>query len=706
MKTLFKKIIILTLFVFTSWISVAQWVDIDNIRYAIISSSSGQTCASVAGVVDNSISTITIPPTIPYNGMTLNVTSIAGFTFSNCQNLQQVNLPNTITEIGYAAFAGIYIQQINLPSSLVTLSSSVFLNCTQLQSITIPENVQTVGYSCFMGCTSLSSVEFAANSNTWRIDDYAFKGCTSLNSITFPTSVKAIGTEAFYGCSNLTSANFGDSLNNIGQRAFRDCSNITNVVFPDGLDTISAFAFANTGLTSVTIPTDTKYIGQQAFSNCPLLTSVVFNATECENFIGNGPFTDSPIANATISEGVKTIPGNFLFENTNINNISCPSTLISIGYNAFKGCNRLRDLILNNGLLGIGDNAFNGCIMLDTVTIPESLVSIGVNAFNECSSLSYLTLGDSLQTIAANAFSNCTSLPNITLPPFLLFIGSSAFSGCVQFTEIEIPDKVETLGSYAFKDCNHLEIVRFGDSTKTIDQRAFQNCVALHTVYLGCGLEMINGNAFTDCIALTDLYCMAEVPPAFGMGNVFPSSNNCTLTVPCGKKQAYSTGLWGAYFYPRIEEMSYFVDVTVNDTLYGYVNVATDCATNSAILMAVANDGYLFESWNDGNTDNPREISLTKDTAFVATFSAVGLEDVVSSEQIVVFPNPSNGLFTLELPQGVSNKYAIVSDIQGRVVKTFSIDKGQRNIKIDLQGCEQGIYFLNVDSNNIKIVVE
>ncbi len=705
MKTLFKKIIIISLFVCSSWISVAQYFTVDNIQYAITSGSGGPLWATVAGVTDNTITTITIPPTIVYGGVTLNVTGINAYSFYSCSNLQEINLPNTITDLYYAVFSGLPIQQITLPSSLVTLASGVFLNCTQLQSIIIPENVQIVGQNCFMGCTSLSSVEFAANSNTWRIDDYAFKGCTNLDSITFPTNVKAIGTEAFYGCTDLTSVNFGDSLNNIGQRAFRDCTSLTNVSFPDGLDTISAFAFGNTGLISVTIPTDTKYIGQQAFTNCPLLTSVVFNATECENFTGS-PFTGSPVATATISEGVKILPGNFLFENTVINNITCPSTLISVGYNAFKGCNRLRDLVLNNGLLGIGDNAFNGCIMLDTVALPESLVSIGVNAFNECSDLYSVSFGDSLQTIAENAFSNCSSLQNIVLPPYLMFIGSGAFSGCVQFTEIEIPEKVETLGSFAFKDCNHLEVVRFGNGTKTIDQRAFQNCTAIHTIYLGSGMELINGNAFTDCTALTDLYCMAEVPPTFGIGNIFPSSNNCTLIVPCGKTQAYSTGLWGAYFYPRIEEMSYFVDITVNDTLYGYVNVSSDCATNSAILMAIANDGYLFERWNDGNTDNPREISLTQDTAFTAVFASVGLEDIVSSEQIGVFPNPSNGVFTLELPQGVSNKYAVISDIQGRVVKSFSIAKGQRNFKLDLQDCEQGVYFLQIGSYTKKIIIE
>jgi hypothetical protein len=137
------------------------------------------------------------------------------------------------------------------------------------------------------------------------------------------------------------------------------------------------------------------------------------------------------------------------------------------------------------------------------------------------------------------------------------------------------------------------------------------------------------------------------------------------------------------------------------------LNVANYFAVSNASEYEVA---LVFESEREGVLAEGAILKLNEksnntDVVKFVIQVTVG-STVVSSEQIVVYPNPSNGLFTLELPQGVSNKYAIVSDIQGRVVKTFSIDKGQRNIKIDLQDCEQGIYFLNVDSNNIKIVIE
>ena len=40
-----------------------------------------------------------------------------------------------------------------------------------------------------------------------------------------------------------------------------------------------------------------------------------------------------------------------------------------------------------------------------------------------------------------------------------------------------------------------------------------------------------------------------------------------------------------------------------------------------AIISATANYGYYFTQWSDGNTDNPRTITLTQDTAFTAEFT-------------------------------------------------------------------------------------
>ncbi|MBR5984303.1 MAG: leucine-rich repeat domain-containing protein, partial [Bacteroidales bacterium] len=58
-------------------------------------------------------------------------------------------------------------------------------------------------------------------------------------------------------------------------------------------------------------------------------------------------------------------------------------------------------------------------------------------------------------------------------------------------------------------------------------------------------------------------------------------------------------------------------------------------------LTAEAFDGYAFVSWNDGNTDNPREITVTSDAIYMASFSEIS--HVTNYTITVVSANPNHG---------------------------------------------------------------
>ena len=45
------------------------------------------------------------------------------------------------------------------------------------------------------------------------------------------------------------------------------------------------------------------------------------------------------------------------------------------------------------------------------------------------------------------------------------------------------------------------------------------------------------------------------------------------------------------------------------------------CPDGNSVFKAVANKGYHFVQWNDGNTDNPRTVAVIQDTTFVAEFA-------------------------------------------------------------------------------------
>ncbi|NMD44902.1 MAG: leucine-rich repeat domain-containing protein, partial [Clostridiales bacterium] len=58
-----------------------------------------------------------------------------------------------------------------------------------------------------------------------------------------------------------------------------------------------------------------------------------------------------------------------------------PSSVTSIGENAFSGCIGLTEITIPNSVIYIGERAFQGCSGLTEITIPSSVTSIGAAAF-------------------------------------------------------------------------------------------------------------------------------------------------------------------------------------------------------------------------------------------------------------------------------------------------------------------------------------
>ena len=65
----------------------------------------------------------------------------------------------------------------------------------------------------------------------------------------------------------------------------------------------------------------------------------------------------------------------------------------------------------------------------------------------------------------------------------------------------------------------------------------------------------------------------------------------------------------------------YTITVASNNSSYGSVSGGGTYEEGTrVILRAIANSGYRFVRWNDGNTDNPRVITVTKDESYTAVF--------------------------------------------------------------------------------------
>ena len=141
-------------------------------------------------------------------------------------------------------------------------------------------------------------------------------------------------------------------------------------------------------------------------------------------------------------------------------------------------------IAFNGPINAIPNNAFNGKTTLKSVTLPSTVTSIGENAFNGCTGLEgSLPIPNSVTSIGASAFASCSKLTGeLTLPANVTFIGKNAFQGCKGFTgDLIIPNSVTSIGESAFSGCEGLT----GDLTIGSGVRNITNTMFAGTSFKG-----------------------------------------------------------------------------------------------------------------------------------------------------------------------------------------------------------------------------
>ncbi|MBO7229599.1 MAG: leucine-rich repeat domain-containing protein, partial [Bacteroidales bacterium] len=290
----------------------------------------------------------------------------------------------------------------------------------------------------------------------------------------------------------------------------------------------------------------------------------------------------------------------------------------------------------------------------------------------------------------AGAFRNCSSLTSIDIPNSVTSIGDDAFLGCSSLTSIDIPNSVTSIGWEAFHSCSSLTSLSIDMTSVSNLSNTGLNTSILQNLTFGENVTSIASGAFNGCSFLQNVTCLATTPPTLADNTVFPNPNTATLTVPCGSLEAYSapTSYWNTLFTDRIEENGYNVEVSVNDETFGSVAVESDCST--ATLTATASEGYVFLSWNDENTDNPRTVALTSDTSFTAIFALIdesSLSEDAEFSELSVYPNPTRGKVSFN--QAIEKIEVI--DLSGKTLQTY-----ENANEINIEALPAGVYHLRM----------
>ncbi|MGN1414806.1 MAG: leucine-rich repeat protein [Anaerovoracaceae bacterium] len=202
--------------------------------------------------------------------------------YTNRQAIVTIEVPDTITELGYASFANLpNLKAVSIPSSVKTFGASLFAWSTSLEEFTIPKNMKEIPNGMFSSCTSLKNVTI--HSGVTALGEGAFAGCISLKTIKLPSKLKTIGERCFGTSSadwcGLESISIPNSVTSIGCYAFNLCKNLTEVKMSTRIEEIGSNAFSECeNLKSITIPSSCKKIEYGVFDDCDSLTTAVFRS--------------------------------------------------------------------------------------------------------------------------------------------------------------------------------------------------------------------------------------------------------------------------------------------------------------------------------------------------------------------------------------------------------------------------------------------
>ena len=95
-----------------------------------------------------------------------------------------VVVPEGVTAIGNHAFMGSKIESVELPKTLTSIGYCSFSNCMNLRRLEIPEGVKEIQYGAFSCCKNLEYISIPTTVASLKGD--LFSHCTGLKTIVVP----------------------------------------------------------------------------------------------------------------------------------------------------------------------------------------------------------------------------------------------------------------------------------------------------------------------------------------------------------------------------------------------------------------------------------------------------------------------------------------------------------------------------------------
>ena len=488
------------------------------------------------------------------------VTGINRYAFENCNQITNINLPNTITIIDSLAFAGMnqpwikvglnyqyFTRKISIPASVNQIVGNPFRG-SHIDTLIV--DVNNSKFDSRNNCNAI--IETASNklitgsrnsvipNNIAIIGEYAFRSIKLVNNpITIPASVRKIEKHAFeytfyvdnspnrVGTGTEIPLVFeaGIQLETIEEYVFANCS--YNITLPEGVKYIKRWAFSGSDLNHISLPSTLINMEVYSFYDCPHIKAITCHAQQPPS-ISTFDICTNPDVRELFHGGVYPsqiilyVPHNKVTRYRNdgewgqfghIRPIcdtigTCGSNLTwnfswdetDMGTFTISGNGNM------NNYMNINSLPWEIlCSYIKSVSIGNQVKSLGNYAFASCIELTSISIPQSVNSIGLSTFQNCTKLTNLSISNNVSTIGDSAFFGCNALQSFTFPSNLSSIGESAFQGCSNLSFKTLPSTLTGIGKSAFANCSSLRSVIIPNNITTIEDETFANCENLRQL---------------------------------------------------------------------------------------------------------------------------------------------------------------------------------------------------------
>ena len=309
-----------------------------------------------------------------YTGEIFNISSVKINTIGSPFVGTKVNLVRTLNLIGKTSIApneyagvtkfvdnqGKEVTQINIPDTVINIGANAFSGCSSITSIDITDAVTNIGESCFSNCTNLTQIKLSENIKYTTLSNNLLTGCISLKNINIPNNIKVIGYNALSSC-GFERLNIPGNIRKIENGGLANNYYLVELNLNEGLESIGSQVIRASKISKLDIPNSVINIEEAALHLCGNLKYLTIGRGM--TYIPNRLLWATHSVENIVIKGKVTKIGNETFnESFNLNTLKMDwSNVVSIGEKAFGNCRMLKGNIKLNPNCSISETAFSGC---------------------------------------------------------------------------------------------------------------------------------------------------------------------------------------------------------------------------------------------------------------------------------------------------------------------------------------------------------